>query len=356
MSFLYLPDNAVWDPVEVLEILNPDKYDSPTCVGYAPSKGRRCQNPIAQANRICAERLLDEYSTKPPDASTIHDALYQVAQSLLCKRYHRSQVEGVVKGWVKSIERVQRRQRRRARSDESTVNEIDRAAGVLVGNTLNGGATRCVVVGNRNAMDALRSLVSATAGPRADHTAAARSTAEVNSGPIRSAFGTSAVPSSTPSNSHGFGSRSATSTNNTGFSSVPELDSAATADESESASSVTELPNITEVVNSSSDTDRQSSVAAASPPVSTPASEAITEPEQPHCSITHSVRRSTDGMCICCLQPTARTRLEDLVWCKAQCGQSIHKACHEVWAQQCQSWDPQGSDVPVQRPVQCTIW
>ena len=88
-----------WDPIETLGIINPDR-DCLTCVGYAPSCGRRCRNPINQANRASAFQLLKDLENIDPSTTNIKPQLRRLAGLTLCLRYHQNQVSPVVDEWM----------------------------------------------------------------------------------------------------------------------------------------------------------------------------------------------------------------------------------------------------------------
>ncbi|CAI6303486.1 unnamed protein product [Periconia digitata] len=91
-----------WDPTADLEIINPARGHM-TCVGYAPSCRRRCQNPINQANRASAHRLLESLSYIDVSTTDISAQLRQLAGLTLCVRYHQGQNENMVRTWTKQI-------------------------------------------------------------------------------------------------------------------------------------------------------------------------------------------------------------------------------------------------------------
>jgi hypothetical protein len=93
-----------WDPDTVLSIINPD-YKSITCVGYAPSCRRRCRNPINAQNRARAADILHHMSVSDPDVVKSDKTIYLLAESLLCVRYHKDQVDAVVKQWRHQIKK-----------------------------------------------------------------------------------------------------------------------------------------------------------------------------------------------------------------------------------------------------------
>jgi hypothetical protein len=91
-----------WDPSTVFGITNPDTRGF-TCVGYAPSCGRRCRNPIAQCNRQKVFDMLDEIALLSPNSRAVTLKLAKIAFLSLCVRNHRGQVEEVVSEWQTRI-------------------------------------------------------------------------------------------------------------------------------------------------------------------------------------------------------------------------------------------------------------
>lgn len=88
-----------WDPTKTLEITNPDR-NCLTCVGYVPSRGRRCLNPINQANRASAFRLLNNLENIDPSTTNIKPQLCRLAGLTLCLKDHQNQVTAVVDEWM----------------------------------------------------------------------------------------------------------------------------------------------------------------------------------------------------------------------------------------------------------------
>ncbi|KAF2104115.1 hypothetical protein NA57DRAFT_50962 [Rhizodiscina lignyota] len=52
---------------------------------------------------------------------------------------------------------------------------------------------------------------------------------------------------------------------------------------------------------------------------------------RPRCSRRHVARRLLDDNCGICLESMADNPAQELVWCKKQCGKSVHKECFETW-------------------------
>lgn len=103
-SFDPIPQKTqkIWDAVEVLDIINPDR-GCLTCVGYAPSCRRRCRNPINAGNRATAFRLLDRIAYSKPQSPDTRKLLHELAKCALCVRYHQGQAHDVVAQWERKI-------------------------------------------------------------------------------------------------------------------------------------------------------------------------------------------------------------------------------------------------------------
>jgi DNA repair exonuclease SbcCD ATPase subunit len=93
----------LWNPSKTLGIINPDK-GCLTCVGYAPSQGRRCRNPIRADNRALITETLDDIAYLPSDSPAVISRLRAIVGRALCCRYHQDQAETVFKKWQRMIQ------------------------------------------------------------------------------------------------------------------------------------------------------------------------------------------------------------------------------------------------------------
>jgi hypothetical protein len=84
-----------WNPDVDLYLLNADTR-SITCVGNAPSKGRRCQNRVASAREGRAALFL--LATTGPVAAARSNSLEKAATSTLC-HLHKAQAQEIVTRW-----------------------------------------------------------------------------------------------------------------------------------------------------------------------------------------------------------------------------------------------------------------
>ena len=95
----------LWNPSKTLGIINPD-YDCLTCIGYAPSQGRRCRNPNRADNRALISRTPDEIAYLSPNSPAVMSRLRAIAGPALCVRYHQGQADTVVMQWQSKIQRL----------------------------------------------------------------------------------------------------------------------------------------------------------------------------------------------------------------------------------------------------------
>ncbi|KAF2798586.1 hypothetical protein K505DRAFT_321734 [Melanomma pulvis-pyrius CBS 109.77] len=87
--------NPLWNPRQVLQI-----SDDGCCVGYAPSKRRKCRIGIAGHNLYKAHTVLDSIAEADPDADAVRTKLHNLAGYMLCVRWHQAQAGDMVNQWV----------------------------------------------------------------------------------------------------------------------------------------------------------------------------------------------------------------------------------------------------------------
>lgn len=91
-----------WDPQT---ILNVDPSDPGfTCVGFAPSQGRRCHNPIAAHNRSFARKIFYVLGKLSPMAANVDNLLDSLAPRVLCQRNHQGQAYSMVATWQAKVD------------------------------------------------------------------------------------------------------------------------------------------------------------------------------------------------------------------------------------------------------------
>ncbi|KAF2454195.1 hypothetical protein BDY21DRAFT_381509 [Lineolata rhizophorae] len=93
----------LWEAEQILEIPNQAKENIFTCVGFAPTRGRRCQNRIAIHNRVMVRDTLDLASRFDPDNPEVERLLRRVVGRALCFR-HVNQEPHVLRNWMDRVE------------------------------------------------------------------------------------------------------------------------------------------------------------------------------------------------------------------------------------------------------------
>jgi len=83
-----------------------------TCVGYAPTQGRRCRNPINQKNKRAASSLLAKGDDELNEGGDLRELFKELAPRVLCKHNHQGQAEDKVGDWMAKVGAFKRRQAR----------------------------------------------------------------------------------------------------------------------------------------------------------------------------------------------------------------------------------------------------
>jgi len=87
-----------WDPDTVIPLINPVKGWG-TCVGFAPSKGRRCWN---RKSPLLASRILNDLAELSPSSAAASPRLLDAAESMLCW-LHGDQADKVISEWKRAL-------------------------------------------------------------------------------------------------------------------------------------------------------------------------------------------------------------------------------------------------------------
>ena len=90
--------------MDLFQLVNPDKM-SITCVGYAPSCGRRCRNPIACHNIQAAKTVMRQIVRPGVSDTDLKEMLLNLAEYTLCRRYHQNQATEVSNRWFVMVQR-----------------------------------------------------------------------------------------------------------------------------------------------------------------------------------------------------------------------------------------------------------
>ena len=119
MSGYQVPHYPACNASDLLEIINPDRGTF-TCVGDAPSCGRRCRNPIAKHNRAAANNILTHLADIVQDRVVLRLQLQELAERSLCQRYHQDQAAEKARQWYKSIVKEVQKTKSRPSSSGNT--------------------------------------------------------------------------------------------------------------------------------------------------------------------------------------------------------------------------------------------
>ena len=91
-----------WDPYAILNI----NRTRSRCCGWAKSKDRLCENPIAMASRNQAHRLISRIARLSPSDDEVMELMSQVARCLLCRNRHQGQATSVLDRWEQRIDTI----------------------------------------------------------------------------------------------------------------------------------------------------------------------------------------------------------------------------------------------------------
>lgn len=101
------PRKQLWNPSKTLGIINTDPgYQRITCVGHAPSKGRRCRISLRGDNVDFITNTLDEIAYLQPNSPEVLSRLRAISGAALCVRYHQGQAGTIVRQWQRSIQQL----------------------------------------------------------------------------------------------------------------------------------------------------------------------------------------------------------------------------------------------------------
>lgn len=95
----------LWNPIKVLNILNPDKECKMTCIGNAVSTKQRCRITLGKPKREFIQRVLDEIAHISPDSCEIMLKLETIVSKMLC-RHHGQQSKTVKVRWRRDLQIV----------------------------------------------------------------------------------------------------------------------------------------------------------------------------------------------------------------------------------------------------------
>lgn len=264
--------SPLWDPESVLKIDNMGR-----CAGWARTRGRNCANVIAMHNQQNADDLLEAISYEKPDAVALENDLYDLAGFLLCRRWHQDQADDLVEKWSARIERLASARVRSSRTSSSS---------------------------SRTSEASLRTTSPRSSGPEPRATQSLR--------PHHLDY----------------------------IAQLEATIAALTAQVTASTPTTPVAPSALDTPPIPAPTTPQRPAKPTSPPPSRPASSAaspapkLSPPKTtPSCTTAHVRRRAVDDDCPICHE--AFLVDDALVWCKRECGRTVHKTCFADWKNFC---------------------
>ncbi|EUC39517.1 hypothetical protein COCMIDRAFT_111359 [Bipolaris oryzae ATCC 44560] len=285
-----------WCPKDVLDLCGDDR-----CVGYAPSKGRKCHARIAYWSRSTMESIMDDMSQQPPDPTILRPQLEHLASYGLCVRYHQRQIDSMVRKWSSKIYAAFPTGRAPVSNlwpSNMTASSISSTTPPQLENL------RDMIQETMRCTNELLEIVSNNHPPVQTISMASTSVSEISSpAPSRR----SSIPSD--------------SSEDTAISS--------TSDSAESTRQTTTPPISTSPIPRTatpSSVDDTTELLPSSRP----------SPQPQPCTRPHARLILLSDPCPICHEggPLSSSPATDLVWCKSSCGRPVHKSCFEAWRTQ----------------------
>ena len=302
---------SLWSPSEVLR-LDPNSSGF-TCIGYAPSKGRRCHNPIASANRQEAANILREMSMLDPHSESLDKRLEGLAPRLLCRRWHQNQASNMKTLWRNEIEKHYPATVRIERYAIVERYSVIYAPSVAATSTLVRMRAEPRTTSQTTSLAAHSSVqVSAPEPlPVAPITEARRRTRSHND-----LNGQESRPQAEPSPTSSTQPDVTLQERN-----LPEPNSPPTSPVSESTRNTSSTAPQDRTAISREALHESSSIE--------PVTEPTTKQEPPEEPLHAHTRRTIEGDCSICCEELSTD--DATVWCKAQCRQNFHVDCINTW-------------------------
>ncbi len=353
----------LWNARETLKLCSDG-----LCVGYAPSKRRKCTVPVNARDVSSFNYLIRVLEAQEPDAEELESELQELAQLGLCVRWHRkSQVYEQVAKWSRMItdvyppvyEETEDEDSEEYDSDdygsEAYDSEDNDVEGDDSGNEYSEEEDEDENTEDENEDgeddDEDDDEDENTAGVDAELERLRETTRhllEMMNQLVQNNSTISRVSTSDISSLHLSRAPSTLSDNSSNWSTRRAVDAEPrTSSASRTASLSTEsvpsspLPAVTPamVANLTSFMQSRSSPVSTSTSTSSPSSTAPSPPQRrsPPCPRTHVRRLPLDEQCSICFdgEPLSSLPASSLTWCRSSCGRSVHRDCFTTWRTQC---------------------
>ncbi|KAF1938350.1 hypothetical protein EJ02DRAFT_457919 [Clathrospora elynae] len=320
-SFITNHTPPSWEPKAVLELCNDGR-----CIGYAPSRGRKCQMPIRYENLKRVNSLVTDLCGQYPDAELLRPTLYQIAERGLCVRFHRYQIDEIVEKWTMRI---------RAAFPEafppSSIGTQD--AGPTVGDQSGEdfSSSRQSMSSSESLSQSSRSstMYSSPSLPAQSEVETLQETIAAMQEVLQTAQRRLDLLSYTPPSADTSPSISRVSTS--------EISSLNLSRSSTVASSGVSRDIIAGTTSATTVREDASSAAVSTASTASQVVIPAPPPSSRRCTRTHARRLPLNEECSICHEGDLLLECDAsaLVWCRSSCGRTVHKSCFDDWRAQC---------------------
>jgi hypothetical protein len=285
----------LWCPEDILNLCEDGR-----CVGFAPSRRRKCQAIIRCTNANMVGKIIDEISRQRPDPILLRPWLLRLAAHGLCVRFHQDQADAMVERWTNKINAAFPAGTSSARAPSPT--SVAASSISLTAPSQPDNLRETIRETMRCTNELLERLNNHSPGQTPSISRI--STSDISSLALSRH---STIPSD--SSEHTTTSSSSDVTRPTRTAILPRP-----------------RPQIFRTVTvPSTDENSTRSTASVTP-----------TPQTQHCTRRHARRLALDDTCPICFEGDNLSDCDavDLVWCKSSCGRSAHKSCFETWRAQ----------------------
>jgi hypothetical protein len=319
-----------WNPTDILQLSNVGQ-----CLGYAPSKGRRCRVSIRYHDIRRCQTLITEMAEQRPEPCVLKPMLECLAAHGLCVRFHQYQVDDMVRKWNRMI---------LSAYPPIPLDLISNEISSVMSST-SSPYTSLVPVSRQSTSALTASSVSL---PDHSEVETLQDTIAVMQETIRTAQRRLEVLRYTPP-------VTANVTPSISRVSTSDISSLQLSRSSTIQSYINSLlpTNITRASTISAPTPRpdigseaalsstamQASTQTASPPTTSATGQPITQTSGllRTCGRSHVRRMPLEEECPICYDDTEMSECSrsEIIWCRSGCGRSVHASCFEGWRTQC---------------------
>lgn len=295
------------------------------CIGFAVSRGRRCRNPISAANRNHACSLLVEGTRRLAAGQSVDSQLDAVAPLLLCKKNHQRQASELTARWKREIRSFRQARTTVSLAENENGLEFGEETGLREQYEILSERVSCAL-DELNRIHRLLARRGRATGPRPENSP--------NAPDERVQLVTQPAydeqRSARPTESSGRNPRDTERENTSPIRSRPrlELERERATEQHRQEREIAQTGRRRESV--SSDRSQSDSTRSFSNDTSSTRNPATSSGSAYQDTVA---RRPVEGDCGICMSALRddNSSDEDLVWCRAQCGNNFHRGCLREW-------------------------